>query len=238
MFDSLNSWKEDTAQILVTSLPLQTFDSALVLAEQYLSEEGGWNPTDPLSPTGPGEPVNQATPDEAANSIVISQHDRIYQNEITATVSVKVRYNVNQTPGQSVDSIMSSIEADLRDYIANRVDEINWEFVSLDSYDGTSETGGFTTRTKRVEIYNQAAAGAPFRDIRAKALSEAITRFSLNETWNVSALYFETGSSTVVVIQKYTDTTFATIDSGVERQYIFKMDPVTYAVQTGIKNII
>lgn len=234
-YTSLNSWKQATAQNIIRRLPLQTFDDALVLAEQYLVENGGWEPDDPIQPTGTGEPADGSTPEEASISIVEGQYGRIYQTDLTATVQLHLHYNTNQAPDHDDSSVLSVIENDVRDFIQQRLAGTNIEFVSLENYTGTVDKGGLTTAASRISINQQVESESPFMDIRAVALNAARLRFNLDSTWNVFALYFKPGTPSVCMIRKYENTSYETLEVSEKAQYIFTVDPVTLTPQSGIR---
>lgn len=237
-YTSLNSWKQATAQNVIQRLPLQTFDSALVLAEQYLANVGGWEPVEPTLPTGAGEPADGATPEAAAVAAVTGQFERIYLTDLTATVQLRLRYNTNQPAGQNDTSVLAAIEADFREFLQQRLADSNIEFVSLDSYTGPVEEGGQTTTPIRVSINAEVSNGAPFMDLRAVALDAARRRFNLDSTWNVAALYFEPGTPSICIIRKYESSTYASLDPASTVQYILSVDPVSLSVQSGIQTTL
>ena len=71
-------------------------------------------------------------------------------------------------------------------------------------------------------------------DHKAIALTAARARWGIDNTWNVTYVYYQVDQEIFVLIDKYTDETYATIDSSAGQQYAVKLDPARYTVTGGL----
>jgi hypothetical protein len=227
------SWRNTTAGVLIGTLPLQDFSSAISLVESYLSDTGGWNPDDVGDPTGLGEPVSGETPEQAAINITNQQLNSVYQSEITGQLTFKANFIKNLGSGLSESVVLSTIESEFAQFIENQFDNIIIQFESLDTFTGTVISGP-TTAAERVLINNLIVSGDKLINPKAIALSLSRNRFSLDNTYNVSFLYTQTDKELVILIEKYTSTAYTNLDLSVDNQFIISLDSKSYHITTGV----
>lgn len=232
--ESLASWKTDTAIILLGTLPLQTLDSANVLVEDYLSATGGWIPEDPLDPTGPGEPASGETSPQAAQSITDEQLERVYNIDIDANIKVNFHLVQNLDPGLTDEDVIVLIEETVNNFIAEQFGCTNMVLAEVDSFDTDIQRGGSTTQDIRQVAQAEVESGDKLIDPVAISLSLARQRFGLDDNWNVSFIYNEPDQDIVAQVERYTDTTYETIDPFSVTQHIVTIDAVNYQLASGV----
>ena len=230
---TLNSWKVTVSIGVVETLPLQDQVSAFVLAETYLASTGGWIPDDPLNPTGPGVPASGVTTEEAIQIIFNGNLNRIYSVDAQGVVTFNITFEDILTEGLSDEDVLLAIESKFRTFIESQFEGTNMEFVQLDSFTGTVLNGP-TDQSERLDLQNLLTGGGKLTNPKAIALSAGRARFSLNNTFNVTYLYTESGKDLFVLIDKYTDTTYQTVDTSSTNQFVINLDPVNYTVTSGI----
>ena len=230
---TLNSWKVTVSIGVVETLPLQDQESAFVLAETYLASTGGWIPDDPLNPTGPGVPASGVTTEEAIQIIFNGNLNRIYSVDAQGVVTFNITFEDILTEGLSDSDVLLAIESKFRTFIESQFESTNMEFVQLDSFTGTVLNGP-TDQSERLDLQNLLTGGGKLTNPKAIALSAGRARFSLNNTFNVTYLYTESGKDLFVLIDKYTDTTYQTVDTSSTNQFVINLDPVNYTVTSGI----
>lgn len=230
---TLNSWKVTVSIGIVEKLPLQDQVSAFVLAEDYLATTGGWVPDDVLDPTGPGVPASGVTTEEAIQIIFDNNLNRVYSIDAQGTVTFNITFENILTEGLSDADVLLAIEAKFRDFVESQFESTNMEFVQLDSFTGTV-LSGTTDQAERIALQNLVAGGGKLTNPRAIALSAGRARFALDPTFNVTYLYTEESKDLFVLLNKYTDTTYQTIDISFASQFVIKLDPVIYTVTSGI----
>lgn len=232
---TLKSWREATAQRVVLEVPNQSFETAIALAEAYLSEVGGWNPIDPTQPVGEGLPVTGETPEQAAESIRNLQANQVYVLNFTAHLNIRGFFMANLAPGQDATSALNAIEDEVRDYIQNSLGP-RLGYLEVNHISAEIASNGNTTGEERRAIrtsYNEGDTTDP----RVIALREARQANNLDETWNVSFCFVDPTQERPIsiIISKYESTSFETLDSGATTQYVYKLNPRTYRVQTGVQ---
>ncbi len=232
--ESLASWKTDTAIILLGTLPLQTLDSANVLVEDYLSATGGWVPEDPGDPTGPGEPASGETSPQAAQSIADEQLERVYNIDIDANIKLNFHLVQNLDPGLSDEDVIVLIEETVNNFIANQFGCTNMELAETTSFETEIQRGGNTTPDIRVVAQAEVESGDKLIDPVAICLSLARERFDLDDNWNVSYIYNEPDQDIVGQVERYTDTTYTTLDSFSVTQHIVTVDTANYQLASGV----
>ena len=231
---TLVSWKNTVAFGLVQSLPLQDFESALVLTESYLSSIGGWVPDDPADPTGVGEPANGETPEEAIASITTFQYSRIYTVSLNVDSDLKMSVVANLAPGLDDSSVLGSIENTVTDVINAQLTDTALELEDVTTFTGTVISGGEISATDRSNIQTTIAAGGKLIDPPVIALVATRTRYNLDTTWNISNIYTEPDEPLVFITKKYTDTSYTTLDAETT-SYTLKLDSKKYTVISGLK---
>jgi len=231
---TLNSWKVTVSIGIVEKLPLQDQQSAFILAEDFLATTGGWVPDDPLDPTGPGVPASGVTTEEAIQIIFDNNLDRIYSIDAQGTATFNITFEDILTEGLSDADVLLAIEAKFRDFVESQFTGTNMEFVQLDSFTGTVLNGP-TDAAERVALQSLITGGGKLTNPRAIALSAARARFALNPTFNVTYLYTEENKDLFILLNKYTDTTYQTIDTSFTEQFAVNLNPVSYVVTSGLK---
>lgn len=230
---TLTGWKRSVAAGLVETVPLQEFESAFLLAEQYLSSQGGWNPDDAGDPTGPGVPVSNVTTGEAIEAIFNEQMSRIYQIEIAGSLAISAFLNENLSPGLSDADVFSNTMVRVQEFLEAEFTKTNLRFDNIISYTGTVTTGP-TTSQERVSIQTSIGAGGKIVNPREIALIAARARFDLDTTYNVEYLYTEANKDLFVLVRKYTNTQYTTADTTTDNKFGIKLDSDSFRVTTGV----
>ena len=228
---TLQGWKQSVAAGVIETVPFQDFESALVLADDFLGTQGGWNPDDAGDPSGPGVPVSGISTSDAIISITVLVRERIYRADVTAVLDFRVVMHENLSPGLDDQTVLDNLVDSLEDLVKENLSKTNMEFVSIPSYTGTV-TSGPTTASERLTIQSTITGGGRIIEPRVIALIAARGEFNLDNTWNVEYLYTEPGKSLFVMIVKYLNTDYVTIDSAATR-YGVKLDPVSYRMTSG-----
>ena len=232
--ESLASWTTDTAIILLGTLPLQTLDSSTVLVEQYLSATGGWVPDDAGDPTGPGVPASGETTTQAANTITDEQLERIYNTKITANIDVGFHVVQNLDPGLSDDDVLVLIQETIENFLQSQFVCTSLSLDVLNESTGTTKQGGRTTADERVAAQAAVESGDKLIDPVHVSLKLARDRFDLDDLWNVSYIYNEPSQDIVALVERYTDTTYATLDPLTLTQNVVTIDATTYELASGV----
>jgi len=234
---TLSGWKQSVAAGLVEIVPLQTFESSLVLADDYLATTGGWVPDDAGDPTGPGVPASGATTGEAMLIIRDEQLERIYSADLSGVLSFTTNFQINLAPGLSDADVLAAMEAKFEDFVEAQLPNTNLAFVNLDSFTGTVAEGP-TTQTERQAIQTSILSGGKITNPKEIALVAARARYSLDNTYNVKYMYTQPDKVLFHLMVQYTDATYETEDTNATNQYVIKLDPVTYEVTSGLTIIL
>jgi hypothetical protein len=229
---TLNGWKASVATGVVEAVPLQDFESALVLAEDFLGTQGGWNPDDAGDPTGFGEPVSGVTLDEAIILITDQQRDRIYHSDISGVLNFRIILNNNLSPGLDDAAVSAAIVDILDDVVQANLLQTNIEFIDIPSYTDTV-TNGPTDATTRQAIQNTLTAGGQIIDPSVIGLSVARSEYNLDNTFNVQYLYTEPNKVLFVMVIKYTDNLYSTVDTTANARFGISLDPISYRTAGG-----
>jgi hypothetical protein len=229
---TLNGWVASVAAGVVETVPLQDFESALVLSEDFLGTQGGWNPDDPGDPTGFGEPVSGVSLETAIALITAQQQERIYHSAISGVLNFRIVLNNNLSPGLDDASVTAAIVDILDDVVQANLIQTNIEFVNIPSYTATV-TNGPTDASTRQAIQNTILAGGQIIDPHAIGLIVARSEYSLDNTYNVEYLYTEPNKTLFVMIVKYTDNLYQTVDTTADARYGISLDPVSYRTAGG-----
>jgi len=229
---SLQAWKTDTAFLVVTKLPFEDFESAFVLAEEYLSSTGGWNPDDEDDPTGPGMPVSGATSDEASDIIREEQFSSVYSIPVEATITISLEYITKLIGGLAAQDVLDNIEEGLNQFIADQLEPTDIQYDSLVSFTGVPVEGSLTTQDIRTELNTVVEAGGKLIDPKALALEYSRTTYTLDNLWNVTYLYTKEDNDLFVLVEKYL-ADYSALDLSDDRQFFVSLDPVSYEVTGG-----
>jgi len=229
---TLNGWKTSVATGVVESVPLQDFESALVLAEDFLGTQGGWNPDDAGDPTGFGEPVSGVTLEESIIIITDEQRDRIYHSDISGTLNFRIILENNLSPGLTDAAVEAAVVDILDDVVQANLLQTNIKFVDIPSYTSTV-TNGPTDATTRQAIQNTILAGGQIIDPFAIGLNVARAEYNLDNTYNVEYLYTESNKVLFVMVIKYTDNLYSTVDATADARYGISLNPISYRTAGG-----
>lgn len=230
---TLNGWIQSVATGVVETVPLQDLESALVLAEDFLGTQGGWNPDDVGDPTGPGVPVSGISTNDAIVAITLQQRDRIYHVDSAVNLNVEIILNENLTPGLSDDDVVNSLQDRLEDVLRANLSGTNIRFVSVQTFSG-DVTNGPTDTAERIDIQNTITGGGQIINAKAIGLIAARGEFNLDNTWNVQYLYAEDGKELFVMVVKYTDALYANEDDTATNRFGMYLDPITYQTSGGV----
>lgn len=229
---TLNGWIASVAAGVVETVPLQDFESALALAEDFLGTQGGWSPDDPGDPTGFGEPVSGVTLAQAIVLITIQQQERIYHTDVSGVLNFRIIMNNNLSSGLDDTSVIANIVDLLDDIVQANLLQTNIEFVDIPSYTGVV-TNGPTDASTRQNIQSTITAGGQIIDPYAIGLTVARAEYNLDDTHNVEYLYTEPNKALFVMVIKYTDNLYATVDTTADARYGITLDPVSYRTAGG-----
>jgi len=229
----LSGWRSSTAIAVTSILPLQTFESSLVLTESYLATTGGWVPDNPGNPTGPGQPVTGESPDQAAISIKNQQYARVYTVKVTADLRLNFTYVANLATGQPNEDVLVAIQNGVQDFLETQLGRTSLTLDSVVNLTGSISTNGLTTSSQRLSIYEEESQGI-LNDPRAIALDMAKNTYALDDLWNVESTYTEANGKIVVIMAKYTELSFGTLDNNVLQRYVISVNPGQYLVETGL----
>jgi len=230
---TLNGWKASVAAGVVESLPLQDFESALTLAENFLATQGGWNPDDAGDPTGPGEPVSGVDLQTAIALITVQQLERVYHIDVAANMNFRVILNENLAIGLSDVDVLTNITDRLTDIVEANLANTNIELVDIPSFGG-DVTSGPTTAQERRDIQTLIESGGRVIEPSAVGLTVARAMFSLDNTHNVEYLYTEPTKVLFIQIAKYLDTLYENIDSTATSKFGITLDAISYKTTGGV----
>ena len=230
---TLNGWIRSVAAGVVESLPLQEFESALVLAENFLATQGGWNPDDPGDPNGPGEPTSGVSLETSIALITLQQLERIYRVDVSANMNFRIILNENLTTGLSDADVLTNITDRLTDVVEANLENTNLELIDIPSYTGTV-TNGPTTSQERRDIQTLIQTGGHIIDPDAIGLSVARAMFPIDNTYNVEYLYTEPAKVLFLQVTKYTDTLYETIDSTATSKFGITLDAISFKTTGGV----
>jgi len=229
---TLSGWIQSAAAGVVEAVPLQDFESSLALAEDFLGTQGGWNPDDPADPTGLGEPATGVTLDESITLITIQQQERIYHTDVSGVLNFRIIMNNNLSPDLDDTSVLANLVDLLDDLVQANLLQTNIEFVDIPSYTGVV-TNGPTDSSTRLNIQSTLTAGGQIIDPYAIGLSVARAEYNLDDTYNIEYLYTEPNKALFVMVIKYTDNLYSTVDTTADARYGITLDPVSYRTAGG-----
>ena len=230
---TLSGWIQSVAAGVVESVPLQDLESALVLAEDFLGTQGGWNPDDAGDPTGPGEPVTGISTSDAIITITVQQRDRIYHADIQGVLNFQIIMNENLSPGLDDASVLANLVDRLDDVVKANLLNTNIKFVEIPSYTG-DVTNGATTAEERRDLQTIITTGGQIINAKAIGLIAARAEYNLDNTHNVQYLYTEQGKELFVMVVKYTDSLYNTEDDTAPNRFGIYLDPISYRTSGGV----
>lgn len=237
----LSTFIDETAVILLTQLPLQSLDSSVNFIYQYISNNGGWVPDDPLHPNGDGHVANDFTEQEVADAITTNEFDAVYSIDFTVTTDIHLHFAEKLTNGLTLAAAAASVQNHVSNFITTaintspiplRVESTSTQTTTI----ANSMVGGYTTQTIRQNIATELDALPGTKDDNYKGLALLYVRntYGEDDTWNVHSVYTETDAPIAVIIKKYTDNTYATLDVTSIKIYVINVSPTTYQVVTGV----
>jgi len=229
---TLSGWITSAAAGVVESVPLQDFESSLALAEDFLGTQGGWNPDDPADPTGLGEPASGVSLEEGIVLITIQQQERIYHTDVSGVLNFRIIMNNNLSPDLDDTSVLANLVDLLDDLVQANLLQTNIEFVEIPSYTGVV-TNGPTDASTRQNIQSTLTAGGQIIDPYVIGLSVARAEYNLDDTYNVEYLYTEPNKALFVMVIKYTDNLYSTVDTTADARHGITLDPVSYRTAGG-----
>lgn len=235
MVTTLQGYLDSLTVNVMGKVPLQTYETAAVLASNYLSSVGGWVPDDVGAPTGFGHAANLATVATAGVAVQTQNYQRIYAVGLVVNAVLNITQHVNLATGLSDPSVLAAFQTTLQAWIDQQLAHTNIKCASITSFTGTVTNGGQTLTAARVAINTAVLAGGQLLDPRHIALKEARTRYTLDTTWNVASLYTQTTDVIVVIVKKYTSTSYATLDGAQTNQVIITLSPTSYSLLNGCK---
>jgi hypothetical protein len=231
---TLSGWKSTTATALIIRLPLQTFETVLPMIDAHLASIGGWIPNSTTDSTGPGFPANGFTPEQSADAIAVEQLARVHRLSATIQVTLNLEFIANLAPGQSNTDVISQMQPLISDFLESQFRNEPVDLVSVNAITGTVTPGGTLTAAQRQAVQASIAAGEIRQDPRRVAVNAARTLYNLDTTWNVDTMYTEPDQELVVIIRKYTNTNYTTLDTAATNQYVFSIGFEDFRVISGI----
>jgi hypothetical protein len=230
---TLNGWKASVAAGVVESLPLQDFESALTLAENFLATQGGWNPDDAGDPTGPGVPVSGVSLEASIVLITVQQLERVYHVDVAANMNFRVVLNDNLAIGLSDEDVLTNIADRLTDVVEANLENTNIELVDIPDFTGTV-TNGPTTAEERRAIQTEITGGGRHIAPSVIGLIAARSLFSIDNTYNVEYLYTEPNKVLFIQIAKYTDEFYENFDLTATSKFGISLDAISFKTSSGV----
>jgi hypothetical protein len=231
---TMAAWENNIAIQLATAIPTLLVTDGIVLADNYLSANGGWLPDNPGAPTDLGVPASGLT-DAAILALLISNITN-GQYEFTATILVPLTFTIyaNLAPGLGAASVRDACIAQIHAYLARIAAPlpIGLNTSSLTYTQFASSVVGTLTSTQ-LNTY-QAGIGTLPQPIMSTVLQQARTRFGLDQTWNFFSIFTSADNGTTAILQKYTDQSYSVLDSTNTDQVVVGIDTDNGTVITGI----
>jgi hypothetical protein len=229
---------DETALVLVDQLPLQSLDSAVGLIVAYVSNVGGWVPDNILDPYGQGAPANGKTEAEVATDITNEEYAKVYDIEFQVTLTVTVQAAAYLSAGLSIPTAGLSMAGQVENYVTNQINNavipLRVESVGAQATETEfSVQGGLTTQAVRQAIADAVTGSDKIVDYKTLTLKYAIDTYGLDDTWNVESVFWRADQPINLMIKKYSDNGYGTLDGDSSTIYVFNISPVTYAVVSG-----
>lgn len=237
----LSTFINETAVILLKQLPLQSLDSSVNYIYQYISNNGGWVPDDPLHPNADGHVDNDFTEQQVADAITNNEFNAVYSIDLTVTTDIHLHFAEKLTDGLTLDAAAASVQNHVSHFITTAVNTspipLRVESTSTQvTVPSNSMVGGYTTQTIRQNIASGLSLLPGTKDVNYKALALLYVRntYGVDDTWSVHSVYTETDTPIAVIIKKYIDNTYAALDVTSTKIYVINVSPTTYQVVTGV----
>jgi len=231
---TLNGWRTSATNGLVESIPLQTFDDALILVDEYIATVGGWIPSEITDPTGEGVLNTGESPTEAIASIVDGRLDRVHRLQATMNVEVNLDFITNFAIGQSDEDIIAQMQPLIEAFVQRQLTKSPLSYVGVTDLSGVLLRGGDLNAQERVDLEVDLAAGQTLQSPLAVAVRTARTLYGLDNTWTANTVYTEPNSPIVVIIRKFVDTSFASLEQGIDQQYVINVNQDDYNITGGV----
>lgn len=224
----------------MADLPGHSFESARVRVEAWLTAEGGWELDEGESAGGEGSPPNEETPAEAVTAIV--EEDITKMSTITVRPTVVLELSMGEsfesgtTDAEKISAIEEDVESRIEAALENvtGIKSISYTFPNSPQ---AEREGGDLDQSERQAVQTEIAGQSVLIDPAAIATSHVRSSKSLDTTWVASRLYALAGSDTplYVFIDKYTNTSYVSLDEGVSYRFIVSLDRETLSVNTVVK---
>ncbi len=216
---------------VIAGITLQDQSSTTTLVENYITSEGGWVPDDVGDPTGEGHLANDEDEDDATTSIIEAEYAKIYESDLTLTVTFNLKRISYLTAGLDEASIKAAIDGTVRNELTDALGALG--FITTDSTldDSDSTTSGVFSAARRVAI----AAESPTESYSARVLEDAARSFGLSNLWSISHMFTLNDKPVTYTIKKYTNSSYNVLDSGITYCYVVKADPLTQRIISTLK---
>lgn len=231
---TMSGWKTTTATRLLNILPLQTYSTAMVYVEAYLSSVGGWVPDLIENPGGEGEPANGQRPEEAAVSIRVQRSSTVYRIKGKVTVELDYDLCVSMPPNLSDEDALHQSQIDIRRVIDAQIGKSNLKPGDIIANTGSIGKGIEPTAAERVSYHEKSLLSGQDTDPLVIALKQTRLMYSLDQTWNINEVYTEPEQPIVVTFIKYTDSSYTEVAQHSQRKYVVIVNPTDYKVSGGV----
>jgi hypothetical protein len=232
---TLSDWEDSTTILLCRKLPLQTYDSAMTLVQDYVTSVGGWVPVDSTVPTGDGALANGQSQDQASTSITNLQYARIYSCDLTVHATLGLNLNVNLVSGLDTPGVIESLVATLNAWVTSQLEGTKITLETIDSYTANITNRGILLTADQTAINNLISGEGKLLDPRAIALNLARQVFTLDSTWNISHVYTEDTENFACIVEKYQSSSYLVRDTSATNYYVISLDGTSYALISGSK---
>ncbi len=213
----------------------------------YISDVGGWVPSGP-DPLGDGALANGFTEEQVADVIIADQFGLVYDLNLNVMLTVNVQVIAQITDGLNFTGASGAMLNQISSFITDTINNssIPVQVLSVVQEAGTanppqvnndsSVAGGYTTPTNRHSIAASISNVSITKEIDYKGLALMFVQntYGVDDTWNVYAVYTETNQPIAIIINKYTDDTFVTLDNSDTTTYVINVSPVTYQIVSGV----
>lgn len=205
-----DEWKLNIGQRVTVALPSNTLDSAMVLADSWLTANGGWD-------GGEGQPSGGESDDDVVAAIAADEIAKTNTVTITMPVLIKVSMVGNFASGTStgdmVSAMQSAVEARLDAAFVGRDGAQLYEYLWGDETASVRAEGSLSSASMQA-IQAAIEFDSTFVDPAAVATAAVRTLHSLPTTWICSSLYTRGNGSEPIVatVTKFVNTTYSSAD--------------------------
>lgn len=206
-------WIRNTAIIFMNAVPgFQLSDAETLVTAHLTNVAGGWVSEEVGDPTGTGAPTNEQTEIDAAGVLI----DTEFNNTKTLTYTFKVQLRAKMVgsfqPGTTNSDMITALKTDLEDRVSDLFASDSFEFVAMDYTGATSSfrTTGYLSPSDRVAVQTSITNDPQLTDPCAIATQYIRENFNKDTTWMAKNLYKRDQYPIVVIVRKYTNTTYAT----------------------------